>query len=266
MRKLLAPFLALVLSLTLAGSALADGDVLQQLLDLSRQAQGETSSVGGASGFSVGTALVPDESEVQMDIDLETGLTAAERIDAYTARLEAQSRTQPGDFATLVKLGLAYRLAANHAKARAVLEQALALEPSAQTVYDALAKSLTSVDPGLMVYVGGKQVTFDVEPMITGGRTLVPIRAVADRLGAVVGWDPATFTATVTLNGIKVEVTRDSKIAKVNGVEVTLDVPATIVNGRTLLPLRFVSENLGQQVDYHAGTAAGSAVISIVSK
>jgi hypothetical protein len=258
--------LALVLVVTLTGSAFADGDILQQLLDLSRQAQGETQSAGGTVSLSSGAALVPDQSEVQMEVDLEAGDTVTDRAGSYAMKREAQRTLHPTDFANLVKLGFAYQMGSKHDKAKVILEQAIALEPTAQTVYDTLAQSLANVDPGLKVFVGGKRVVFDVEPTVIAGRTLVPIRAVADQLGATVSWNADTFTATVVLNGIKVDVTRDSKVAKVNGADVALDVPAMIMNGRTLLPIRFVSENLGQQVDYHASGTAGSAVISIVNR
>jgi len=180
---------------------------------------------------------VPDATDVQMDVDMQVGTTEAERLSSYVAALESKTK----DFEVLAKIGIAYCLQGKHE----------------------LAKALVNLSPGLTVYVRGKATVFDVQPVIVEGRTLVPIRAVAEQLGATVTWDEATKTATIMLGANKVEVTRDSTTAKVNGQPVVLQVAAAIIGGRTMLPLRFVSESLNQQVDYHAG-ASGSAVISVV--
>jgi hypothetical protein len=138
------------------------------------------------------------------------------------------------------------------------------MAPGAQSLYDALAQSFATQDPGLKVYVAGDPVSFDVPPVIVSGRTLVPIRFVVEKMGGTVSWDEATKTVTVELGGTKVEVVRDSTSGKVNGQPVTLDVRATIMNGRTMVPLRFISESLNKKVDYHAASVQGTAVISIV--
>lgn len=101
------------------------------------------------------------------------------------------------------------------------------------------------------VYVNGKNIDFDVLPKIVDGRTLVPVRFIAEGLNAGVSYNGDTQTVTVQGNGISVKMKINSKFALVNGQEVELDVPATIENGRTIVPLRFVSENFKSKVMFY---------------
>ncbi|MDY6313788.1 MAG: stalk domain-containing protein [Clostridia bacterium] len=102
--------------------------------------------------------------------------------------------------------------------------------------------------------VNGKEVKIDVPAQILDGRTMTPSRFVAESLGADVDWDDATKTVTVT-NGTKtIKLVIDSNIATIDGEEVEIDVPATIIDGRTLTPSRFVAEALGADVDWDDAT------------
>lgn len=83
---------------------------------------------------------------------------------------------------------------------------------------------------------------------IVQGRFLVPMRGIFENLGASVDWDGQTRTVTGIKGDISVILTIDQKIAYVNGKLVELDVPATIINGSTFVPTRFVSESLGANV------------------
>ncbi len=108
---------------------------------------------------------------------------------------------------------------------------------------------------GITVLYNGAPVVFpDQEPFIRDGRTLVPVRALFDVFGGTTLWDPVTRTATGTVGSTVLTITIDSKTAKVNGKDVTLDVPAQVLNGRTVVPLRFVSENLGATVAFDRPT------------
>lgn len=102
----------------------------------------------------------------------------------------------------------------------------------------------------IKVYVGGQRLTFDVPPAIESGRTLVPMRAILEALGAAVEWDGTTRTVTATKQGVTIALTIGQEVALVNGRPVNLDVPARIIEGRTLVPLRFLSENLGETVTW----------------
>lgn len=85
---------------------------------------------------------------------------------------------------------------------------------------------------------------------IVEGRFLVPMRGIFEGLGAEVGWDGETRTVTGTRGVTSVQLTIDSTEATVNGERVELDVPATIINGSTFVPTRFVSESLGASVSW----------------
>jgi len=97
----------------------------------------------------------------------------------------------------------------------------------------------------------------DTAPVIKDGRTLLPIRYVAAPLGAEVLWDPDTRKVTISNNGTKIEMWIGKNTALINGVEKKIDpdnsqvAPVILPPGRTMLPLRFISENLGCQVDWN---------------
>ncbi len=95
---------------------------------------------------------------------------------------------------------------------------------------------------------------FDVPPVIVNGRTLVPLRAIFEALGAEVSWDDASETAIGVRRGVRVSVTVDSAAATINGKAVTLDQPAVLKDGRTLVPLRFISEAYGAEVGWDEAT------------
>ena len=106
----------------------------------------------------------------------------------------------------------------------------------------------------ISVYIDGRKVFFDVPPTKVEGRTLVPLRAIFQGLGAFVEYDSKTRTITATKSNIKVKLTLDSTEAIVNGQKRVLDVPAMSLSGRTLVPLRFVGEAFGADVKWEGST------------
>ena len=96
--------------------------------------------------------------------------------------------------------------------------------------------------------------TLDSPPVIKSGRTLLPIRPVIESLGGTVEWISSTKEVKIILANTTIELWIDKKNAKVNGVTKTLDVAPQIINNRTMVPLRFVSENLGCAVDWDGDT------------
>lgn len=132
---------------------------------------------------------------------------------------------------------------------------------SARTVSVLLAAALAVAAMGtavgqatVRVFVDGEPVVFDQSPVVIGGRVLVPLRGVFEKLGATVEWEPSTRTVLAVRGGTVVELRIGSRIARVNDRPVTLDVPAMIVAGRTLVPLRFVSEAMGAGVEWRQAT------------
>lgn len=111
------------------------------------------------------------------------------------------------------------------------------------------------------VNLNGQQLSFDVPPTIENGRTLVPLRAIFEAMGAAVTWDQNTHTATAVKDGTTVILKIGSTTPTINGQVKQLDVPAKIVNGRTLAPLRFIGEAFGGTVEWNQA----SQLISITA-
>lgn len=84
------------------------------------------------------------------------------------------------------------------------------------------------------------------------GRTILPMRSLFESLGATVTWDQNTKTVTATKEQTTIVLTIGSKQAKVNGKAFTIDVPALVIDGRTYVPVRFVTESLGATVDWNS--------------
>ena len=87
-------------------------------------------------------------------------------------------------------------------------------------------------------------------PVIVGGRTLVPVRGVFEHIGFKVDWDPVSRQVTLTSSDYLVILTIGSAYFTTNGVTHTLDVPARIINDRTMIPIRAVIESVGYYVSW----------------
>lgn len=92
---------------------------------------------------------------------------------------------------------------------------------------------------------------FDTPPVIKDGRTLVPVRTIAEAFEASVHWDPVERKVAVKKDGKEILIWVGGKRVSVNGTKSEIDVPAMILNGRTMVPLRFITENLGLTILYH---------------
>lgn len=93
----------------------------------------------------------------------------------------------------------------------------------------------------------GSSKTMDVEPMIINNRTMVPLRYIGEALGATFKWNEKTRMVTITKDG------KDITLA-IDKLQPGLDTPATIRNGRTLVPVRYISESFGAQVTWIPST------------
>lgn len=108
----------------------------------------------------------------------------------------------------------------------------------------------------LMAVINDKTVILELAPFIESGRTLVPLRFIAESFGATVGWEPKEQKITITLEHKKIVLWIGKKEALVNNDRYYLEVPPKVIEipeiggGRTVVPLRFVSEALGAQVDW----------------
>lgn len=94
------------------------------------------------------------------------------------------------------------------------------------------------------VYVDGYQLDVNVDPVFDNGRILVPMRAIFEALGAQLYWDGPSQMVEATKGDTQIILLIGGPAYK-NGLEIPLDAPARIMNGSTMVPLRFVSEALG---------------------
>lgn len=106
--------------------------------------------------------------------------------------------------------------------------------------------------PEVQVFVNG--VKLDASTANVDGRTLVPLRAIFEALGAEVSWDNDTRTAHARWDGGSLSLPIGSSQAVVNGEVRALDVPAQLIDGRTMVPLRFVSEAMGALVGWYGNS------------
>ena len=112
--------------------------------------------------------------------------------------------------------------------------------------------------PDIRVFLDNSSISFDQPPIIRDDRTLVPFRALFEKMGATVDWDSEKRTVKGSIGDKLITLVIDESLAqiredgKVNNVK--MDVPAQIVNNRTLVPLRFVMENFGLDVNWDSKT------------
>ena len=122
-----------------------------------------------------------------------------------------------------------------------------------------LAKANASdiVYQNISVVVNGTRVGFpDGQPFIDkiSGRLYISLRTVSENLGASVSWQQETQTVAIEKEGVKILVPIGSTTVMVNGTGKKVDAPARLAGGRTMVPLRFVSETFGAQVGWNAAT------------
>ena len=119
-----------------------------------------------------------------------------------------------------------------------------------------ITKSVFAID----IYYKDKIVPTDTSPVIEDGRTLVPISSIAKSMNATVSWNSSTKTATIVKDSIKIEMvleTKDVSISKEGQkTQLVLDVAAKSINGRTMVPVRAISEIFGSKVVWDKETSS----------
>lgn len=141
---------------------------------------------------------------------------------------------------------------------KAVYKDKIESLPSNEAFVTPRAKQIVLQVNNPIMKVNGESKEIDAgngtTPVIYNGRTLLPIRALIDELGGKLDWLDSERKITIQLDGTKVELWVDKETATVNGTNRTLDVAPTIINQRTMLPLRFIAENLGCKLDWDGTT------------
>lgn len=105
--------------------------------------------------------------------------------------------------------------------------------------------------------INGKEKPIDAEgstPVIINGSTMLPVRAVVEEMGGTVTWDGDSRTTTLSNNSVEIKLVIDSTTATINGTSQSLNTAPTIINGRTMLPIRFIAENFNFNVAWDKET------------
>ena len=128
------------------------------------------------------------------------------------------------------------------------------VDSKAVYVYLEEAKGVAFADrnpSGISVYLNGEKLSFDVQPQILNGRTMVPMRKIFEELGTVVGWNNNTATAIAVRKGDVVRIGIGGQYMTCNEEQKMLDSPAVVISGRTLVPVRAIAESLNCDVEWY---------------
>lgn len=104
------------------------------------------------------------------------------------------------------------------------------------------------------VYLNGRNIIFDVDPVINNGRTLVPIRSIAEALNFDVSWDSVSEIVKLENTHKRISLKIGSENIYLDNVRYKMDVSPVILKGRTMVPLRFISEIIGKSVEWEEET------------
>ena len=135
----------------------------------------------------------------------------------------------------------------------------IALTVAAMTVLGAASLPAAADDEPVTVIINGEALVIpegDTQPYIEEGRTLVPMRAIFEALGAYINWDQDTKTVVSydPISDVSITMQVDSATIFVGETPIELDVPARLVNDRTVVPVRAVSEGMHSRVDWDEST------------
>jgi hypothetical protein len=122
--------------------------------------------------------------------------------------------------------------------------------------------SLIQAQSKIYVSVDGQSIDFDVQPTIIQGRTLVPLRGIFETLDISVHWDGKTKTVTAVKQEKKIILKINETFATMNEKQLELDVPAKVINGRTMVPIRFIAESTGCEVNWNNNTKTVTIISS----
>jgi len=120
----------------------------------------------------------------------------------------------------------------------------------------AISPDVVYASEAINVTIDGQHVTFtDQVPILVDGRVLAPVRSVFVQLGFEPDWDDMARQVTLTRAGYTIIITIDSAEFVTNGVTYELDVPALLIEGRTMVPLRAILESVGYNLDWEGETS-----------
>ncbi len=123
-----------------------------------------------------------------------------------------------------------------------------------------IAQAETPNPDGVKLYINDTLVNSDPQPFISEGRTMVPLRVISEAMGLEVNWIPGLSRVDIVSEDKVIMVTLGSTVASIvdkndgESISVTLDVAPAIVNDRTVVPIRFISEQMAAIVEWDSAT------------
>lgn len=193
-----------------------------------------------------GLEVEMDSLELQLEAAVASGDEAA--IAGFKEQLEVL-KTEQVDYKVQMKEKIA--------QMQQVMKEKYTVEELEQLreVSEGLS-SLENVEavPVENILVGKGNLKFDTPPVIKEGRTLIPVRAISEAMGATVEYNDEEKIVTITKDDKLITFNLAENKVYVGENEAEIDVPAEVMNNRTMVPLRFIAENLGLTVEYDTET------------
>ncbi|PKM77573.1 MAG: hypothetical protein CVU90_06915 [Firmicutes bacterium HGW-Firmicutes-15] len=195
-----------------------------------------------------------DEMGIRAEIEKLIDESASENVNVFEERITANNEVMFKKQADII----------NQQMHTFVKDQTMALLNGGSAATTVLPVTpvpvapVTPVVPNLAnsanVTLNGRQLSFDVPPVVVEGRTLVPLAVIFNALGATVNWDANTHVVTAQKGSVEIALQAGQKQVSKNGQPIILDVPAMIVDGRTMVPISFVSQSFGATVNWDGNT------------
>lgn len=146
------------------------------------------------------------------------------------------------------------------------MKRKIALALATVMTMSAMSLSAFAEDSNVNLQLNGEAVVSDQPAVIVNGRTMVPVRVVAEALGCEVKWDANTKTAVFVKDGVEASLTIGAAVLNISDGNVTvpveIDSPAVIINGRTMVPIRFLSDTFDCDVEWDGETKT----VNVISK
>lgn len=210
------------------------------------QASGEQDQTMEQTRDRLQTMLKDQEITAEEWDEIKAGLTQVKAL--YREKTESREEVK-----NLFKLALQEcRQMQNTQETRQLLEDIIAIDPKSSDAYQELGNIFKNQgDERCHLWFDGRELKSEVPPVIKQGRTLVPVRAITEALGAEVQWKESERTVLISKGETVIQLQVENRIATVNGQPVELDCQTENINSRVLVPLRFIGETLKAEVQYY---------------
>lgn len=240
MKRKLALLLSTLIVLTglVGGSSFADSvDPVQFVLDSASYLDNQTKLEVSGHIINVGTRPVTDVVEMPVEIYDGNTLVAS---GVYKKETAGTMGINVGD---IEKISFTLATPVQWLKLTDV-------KCTSRVVYN--SGEPANLPVGKKVYYNGTFIEYDVKPALVSGRLMVPARATFEKMGAKVDWNAESRAVTVIKGNRTVVLIIGNELMNTNDKPIKLDVPAQIIDGRTLVPLRAISSALGDKIFYGA--------------